>query len=214
MCQETPEYEIDYSDVNNRIVAFSLYKSASIFMIDRALCTTEARRSLTGTRSDWKPWCNSMRRYKMFLCKHTGKTPLWCVQEAPTRPPPIKHGFSWGEGAKISTKNAPISPLCWSRRWTSSKSICIHINIHTVVPESRPVAAWEKKNAADVALSPNLMWRCYHFAVISVTKWILPSRLIFSDRCRRRFIKYPGGFCDTVWGGDANVTINLLPHRK
>lgn len=41
-------------------------------------------------------------------------------------------------------KCADVSALCWFKRWASSLSIRIHINIHTVLPESNPVVVLRK----------------------------------------------------------------------
>lgn len=116
-----------------------------------------------------------------------------CVvsEKATSRSPPKKHACSSGheqrgekkKGRKkkhVKTKKikkcADISALCWFKRWASSHCICIHINIHTVLPESRPVVVFKggrKKKASEVVLSPTTR-RCYHFAAISGLRMKFP----------------------------------------
>lgn len=53
----------------------------------------------------------------------------------------------------VKTKKcADVSALWWFKRWASSLSICIHINIHTVLPESNPVVVLRKTDSCYPAI--------------------------------------------------------------
>lgn len=162
MCQLTWKWKISYSDAYHRNDAFSWRERSSIFMINSSLSCYCRGSAEPGRCEIWLKTMmqfNATLAYKMFLYKHSGKTPSLCVfsKKGATRPPQKKHAFSSGMHRKKTSKQkcADTSALCRFTRWASSLCVCIHIKIHTVLPESRSVVVFSKgKKASDEALSP------------------------------------------------------------
>lgn len=72
-------------------------------------------------------------------------------------------------------KCADTRALLWFTRWASSPCVCIHIDIHPVLPESTPVVVFRREVAG-------LGWWCVwggasEMAVIREAKWILATYL-------------------------------------
>lgn len=87
----------------------------------------------------------------------------------------------------VKTKKcADVSALWWFKRWASSLSICIHINIHTVLPESNPVVVLRKTDSCYPAIYLSVKVKATETAHINRTLIKCPYFFLKGFLCKQQ----------------------------